>query len=255
MSSATEEAPFLIEPEPGIRLQGYYHTVPSGPIGIFVHGFLSDCGGAKSRAFAEHARERGYAWLRFDQRGHGRSDGSVKHLRISRLLADLEVVLDYFAPRPIVLVGSSMGGWLSVLAAQARPQRVAGLLLIAPAFNFIRHHLAALPAADRTDWARTDAQRFASRYDSGAYELEYAAVADAEKFDVTRGKVELNCPTIVVHGEQDEAVPLAVSEEFLNQLRAPYREFHVVPRGDHRLSEAIPLLLTGVDALWGRIAT
>lgn len=250
--SSTPETPFVVEPELATRLRGYYHEAPTGPIGIFVHGFLSDSGGTKSMALAEHARAQGRAWLRFDQRGHGSSDGTVRALRLSRLRADLEAVVDAFAPRRVILVGSSMGGWLSVLAAQARPAQVAGLLLIAPAFNFIRHHFRALPAKEREAWARAGVRRFDSRYGGPSYELEYGVVADAEDLDVLQGPLALACPVVVVHGEQDEAVPVSISEDFIARGVTPYCEFHRIPGGDHRLNSALPLLQSAVDTLWDR---
>jgi pimeloyl-ACP methyl ester carboxylesterase len=128
--------------------------------GVFLHGFRSDCDGSKAIALAQHAEHRGYSWVRFDLSGHGRSDGDFTTFTITDAVRDVLAVLEALAPRPVVLVGSSLGGWLSVLAAQHAPQQVRAMLLIAPAFNFVQNFLAALPAEELRRWARQGIRRF-----------------------------------------------------------------------------------------------
>jgi abhydrolase domain-containing protein 10 len=248
MSSLPAEVPFTLRSSAGL-LRGFLHDTGSGPLGIFVHGFASSCDGTKSVALARHAAARGYSWLRFDLGAHGASDGAFRQFRLSAMLADLDSVLDHIAPRPVVLVGSSMGGWLAVLAALRRPAQIRGLLLIAPAFNFIQQHFGALPAAERAAWAAAGVRAFKSDYEDKQYELDYAVLEDAAALEI-KGSLAFSCPLSIVHGEQDEAVPLAQSVDFLTRVSAPATRFHPVARGDHRLAQALPLLCQEVDALW-----
>lgn len=219
-------------------------------------------------ALVRHAKRRGCAWLRFDLSGHGASAGRFSDFRISRALADVEAALGT-VPRtypsghtgadsdaPIVLVGSSLGAWLAVLAARRQPERIAGLVLLAPGFNFLQRQFAAMAPATQAQWRSTGTFRFASHYDESNYELAYAAVTDAALHDVLSEPLELRCPVHIVHGDADEIVPIAVSERFLAKLSQPPDSppviFTRVPGGDHRLTGADAQITRAVDAVWPR---
>ena len=227
-------------------------------IGVYLHGFRSDSAGHKSLALVRHAHRRGRAWLRFDLSGHGASAGRFGDFRISRALADVEAALAAlptgYAEAPIVLVGSSLGAWLAVLATQRLPARIAGLVLLAPGFNFLQRQFAAMTPAAQAQWQSTGTYRFASHYDAGYYELEYAAVTDAARHDVLAQSLDLRCPVHVLHGDADEIVPLTVSEQFLAHLPGhgdcPPPVFTRIPGGDHRLTGADALIAHAVDAVW-----
>lgn len=253
---AGTEFPWQAQGAAGI-LRGWQLNSPragaaSDVIGVYVHGFRSDCDGAKSLALARHAQQQGYAWLRFDLGGHGASAGRFGDFRLSHLLADLNAALAALPQRRIVLVGSSMGAWLAVLAARQWPQRIAALVLLAPGFNFLQRLFAAMTLAAQRQWQSAGIHRFASHYDANTYELEFAAVADADAHDVLSEPVDLPCPVHIIHGEQDEVVPIAISENFFAKLRAPHRKFTRVPAGDHRLTDAEATILAAVDRLWPR---
>jgi pimeloyl-ACP methyl ester carboxylesterase len=246
LAPGTGERPVELASPAGYRLRGYMRD-GEGAVGVFVHGFRSHCGGEKSLALARHAADRGYPWLRVDLGGHGASGGEFSRFRLSALLADLEAVLDFLGERPVVLVGSSMGGWLSALAALRRPEQVAGLLLIAPAFNFIQNRFGALPADMLARWEQQGAWTFDDPYGGDPIALEHGIVADAADHDVLEPAPRLACPVRILHGERDEVVPVSVSREFVARARAPSITLTVVPDGDHRLGAAIPLMAAAVD--------
>lgn len=233
-------------------MRGYYFNDGPGPLGIFVHGFRSDCNGNKSLALAEHASSRGYSWLRFDLSGHGRSDGDFAHFRLSVMVEDLLAVLDHFAQRDVLLIGSSMGAWVSVLAAERRPEQVRGLVLLAAGFNFIQTYLAQLTPDEAAAWERQGQRRFEDRYGGSGYTLDYEVLADAAPFDVLNTPLELACPVLLLHGDQDEVVPPAVSEAFARHVVAPHANLRIIPGGDHRLSTAGTMICDAVDELWPR---
>ena len=106
-----------------------------GPHVVFLGGFRSDMTGTKAAWLSDWAREKGRAFLRFDYSGHGDSEGQFEEGAITHWREDAEAALD-LAPGPVVLVGSSMGGWISLLIARANPERVAGLVTIAAAPDF-----------------------------------------------------------------------------------------------------------------------
>lgn len=240
------ETAFTLERAPGHWLRGYAQLARPGPVGIFVHGFRSHAGGDKSRALAAHAERRGYAWARVDLSGHGESDGDFCGFRISGLRDDLLAVMAAVA-RPTVLVGSSMGAWLSVLATLARPTQVKGLVLIAPGFDFLATIYSKLSADEQTLWRHRGCHRFRSAWEPFPYALPFEALADARALQVLERPLELPCPVHIVHGRHDEVVPLTVSEHFLNITAAPAKSLEIVEDGDHRLHSGLPAIARAVD--------
>lgn len=238
----------------GTRLRGS-GVKPSSPrpVAVFVHGFRSSHRGLKALHLAECAQKHGRAWLGFDLRGHGRSEGRPEELHISRLFADLRAVLADLAPRPVLLVGSSLGGWLSVLAAQALADQVKGLLLIAPAFNFIQQRFGALPPDTLQRWRQEGELAFRDPYAEREYRLDYGVLRDAEDHNVFNTPLILSCPVTVIHGRCDEAVPPAQSEDFLRRLRAPRQNLAWVEGGDHRLHAGLEVLCQQFSALWDQV--
>ncbi len=252
MHAPPKETLISIETDGGERVSGYLRDAATGPVGVFVHGFRSSCQGERSITLARHAAARDYPWLRFDLRGHGASDGKFADFRLSHAVTDLEAVLNWLGDREIVLVGSSMGGWLAVLAALQHPHQVRGLLLIAPAFNFIQYYFGALPAAELATWRKNGSRVFRDLYSGESFSLEFGIVEDAMRYDVLNAPVRLRCPVDVLHGERDEVIPAAVSREFCRLVSAPHMEVTIVPGGDHCLSEAAPMMCRRVDRLWER---
>lgn len=114
----------------------YHHTPGRQPGILFCGGFMSDMTGTKALALEALARERGQAFTRFDYRGHGQSSGAFRDGTIGRWKSDALAVLDAITDGPVIVVGSSMGGWIALLVALARPERVAGLVGIAAAPDF-----------------------------------------------------------------------------------------------------------------------
>lgn len=247
MPCAPDEVALRISGADGVCLHGCL-AERGGGIGAFVHGFRSDAAGTKSLAFAEHARSRGYSWLRADLRGHGSSEGGFADFRLSALLGDLLAFLDRHPGRPTVLIGSSMGGWLAVLAAERRPQ-VDALILLAPAFNFIQDQLGRLPEAELAEWKRDGRRRFQGG-DGAGYELDYAVLEDAKPFDCLHRTVTISCPVHILHGVRDDVVPVAVSRNFARVCRAPSFALTEIPDGDHRLHAALPLACAALDEFW-----
>ncbi len=248
------ETPFQIELAQHEVLRGYLHDTGSGPIGVFLPGFASDMQGSKSQLLAQHAQRLGRSWLRFDYRGIGRSDGDFAGLSISRYLEDVEAILALVAPRPLVLVGSSMGGWVATLAAQRYPQRIRALLLIAPAYNFIQDYFAALPTEEQKDWQETGLRHWQLGPYGPRFPLAFGAVEDAAAYDLLRHPPRLAIPTLILHGSADDAVPLQRSFTFADLASSPSLAIRVLPGIDHRLQGAERQLLQGVDEVWLAVA-
>ncbi|MGC9127832.1 MAG: alpha/beta hydrolase [Acidithiobacillus sp.] len=238
-----EEDSLILRHVGGERLRGHWRDAGSSPVGIFLPGFASHMGGSKSLLLARFAQQQGWSWLRFDYRGVGESDGAFAELTLSRYLEDLALVLDFLQDRPVLLVGSSLGGWVAALAGVRWPQRIRALLLIAPAFNFIPLLFAALPAAEQEQWRETGLRRWRDPYGLGELEMRYDLVADSTQYDLFREPPSYPFPVHILHGSADEAVPLQRSFDFAARAQAKPLCVEHLPGIDHRLQGADTALL------------
>lgn len=240
-----------------------YQAFPGrGPGVMFCPGFQSDMAGTKAEALVAWSRDRGRQYTRFDYRGHGRSGGRFADGTIGAWLADVLAILDQTTSRPQVLVGSSMGGWLALLAAMARPQQVAGLLLIAPAPDFTeRLYHQRLSDGQRQALARDGLCEMESEYDSEPYVITRQLIDEAHDHLLRDAPLPIGVPVRLIHGQRDDAVPWQVSLELVQQLQSPDVELQLIKSGDHRLSEprdlerllrTLDVLLAGLEAGPGR---
>ncbi len=246
------ETSFSLTTRPGVVIHGRALDLGYGPVGLFLHGFRSHCDGEKAQALVAHARARAYSWVRFDLAAHGASSGALEEQTVSGWLEDALAVAERTAPRPLILVGSSLGAWLAVAMARMRRVPVAGLVLLAPAFNFLQRYYASFSEDLRRQWRADGYLALPDLYAPAGtvYRLGHRLIEDADAHDVLSSPITLPCPLTIIHGERDDVVRPSVSEAFLHQVRAPAKRLIVIPGGDHRLTAAIPRILEEVDALW-----
>ncbi|MBL8737275.1 MAG: alpha/beta fold hydrolase [Planctomycetes bacterium] len=205
------------------------------PAYVYLHGLGSVRQGQKSDSLFAHARSRGRAALRVDQRGHGGSPGHLGEIPVSTLIADAVRLLERTGPA--VVVGSSLGGMVATHAAVRRPDLVLGLCLLAPAFGLMANLERRLDAAGRL-WTSNGLGFVVARH----------VLADARALAVEEAGLpaRLRVPTFLVHGTADDVVPAASSARFADALRSTRHDLWLVPGGDHRLSEH-------ADAIWPRL--
>lgn len=204
---------------------------------IFLPGFRSDMQGGKALALEAHCRQAGRAFVRFDYSGHGRSEGRFTDGTVGGWRDDALDVLDRLSSGPQVLVGSSMGGWLMLLAALARPRRIAGLVGIAAAADFATR----LMERRFDDQARAAIERDGIVYLPSAYSPEPTPITkrlveEARRHELLNGRIRLGCPVRLIHGTADPDVPWRLSLEVMEKLESTDVELHLVKDGDHRLS-------------------
>jgi pimeloyl-ACP methyl ester carboxylesterase len=193
--------------------------------------------GSKAQALADWAASEGRDFLRFDYFGHGASSGDFKHGTISLWRDDALAVLDELTSGPVILIGSSMGGWLGCLAALARPERVASLVLIAPAADFTDKLMQpslgpeALLAIEQAGfWLRP------SDYGDEGYPITKALLDDGRQWSILPGPVQIACPVRILQGGQDPDVPWDHALSLAQALDGPDVVFTLIRDGDHRLS-------------------
>jgi pimeloyl-ACP methyl ester carboxylesterase len=227
----------------------------SAPGIVFLGGFRSDMTGTKAVALEDWAQRTGRAFLRFDYLGHGQSSGRFEDGTIGRWLDDSLAAIDQLTTGPLVLVGSSMGGWLSLLVARARPQRLAGLVLIAAAPDFTeRMLLKGLSAQDRIALERDGRLERPSQYSPEPSVFTWKLIEEGRNHLLLDKKLTLPCPVRLLHGQSDPDVPWDYSLQIASHLEAPEVITTLIKGGDHRLSTPadIARLIATVAELSGR---
>ncbi|MFQ5508526.1 MAG: alpha/beta hydrolase [Leptospirillia bacterium] len=222
---------------------------------VFLPGFRSVCTGEKATAISNFAAERGHACLRFDYLGHGESDGEFADFRISEAMHDTAACIDKAKKREqrLILVGSSMGGWIGLELVRHGHTSADGMLLIAPALEFVTRRFARLPTEHIEAFRRDGHVDLPDTYAPGeTYRISNEFLVDAALCQPQPGPTPLPCPVTIIHGTDDESVPVALSRELATRI--PGCRLVEVPGGDHRLSGHLPLILKETAALAARRA-
>ena len=223
-----------------------YHLTPgTGPGVVFLGGFRSDMGGTKALWLEDWARAQGRGFLRFDYSGHGASSGAFEDGCIGDWAADAMAVLA-LTEGPQVLVGSSMGGWIALLLARARPARVAGLVGIAAAPDFTEDSLwAGLSGTERATMMTAGQIERASDYSPEPYVFTRRLVEDGRAQLVLRSPLVLPFPVRLLQGTADADVPVSVALRLLDHATGPDIRLTLVKGADHRFSTPACLDLIG----------
>jgi pimeloyl-ACP methyl ester carboxylesterase len=223
---------------------------------VFLPGFRSDMGGTKAAALAEHCRSRGHSFLRFDYFGHGASSGDFRAGSIGRWAEDALAVIDELTEGPQILVGSSMGGWIALLAALARPDRIRGLIGIASAPDFTEDLIWNRLSEEQGRRFRTSGELSApSAYESELIPITYKLVEEGRRHLLLRRPITLSCPVRLLHGMQDPDVPYQTSLRLAQNLPGIEAVVELIEDGDHRLSRPQDLarLFAAVDGMTARV--
>lgn len=257
MTDAAAAPPLTLAREDG-ALIAYHQTPGRSPGVVFLTGYKSDMTGQKALRLEAFCRARGQAFLRFDYYGHGASSGAFTDGTIGRWADDAIFVLDRLTEGPQVLVGSSLGGWIMLLAARARPRRVVGLLGVAAAPDFTEDLiLPLLSPSDRETLERNGVVPVFSPYDPEPTPVTRLIIEEGRRHLLLRAPIPISCPVRLIHGLRDPDVPWRTSLRLVDRLAAEDVELTLVKAGDHRLSEpgdldrlcqALELLLRRLEA-------
>ena len=233
-----------------------YRRVAGGTPGIvFLAGLRSDMTGTKATYLDGYCRRRGLSYVRFDYFGHGASSGDFTNGSIGRWAEDAITVIDELTRGPQILVGSSLGGWIMLLAARARPDRIHALVGIAAAPDATEDLLwRRLDAAQRHELSTSRSVTVPSEYDPAGYTYHLGLIEDGRRHLVLHAPLALDCPVRLLHGMRDASVPWQTSLRLAQQLTGRDVSVTLVKDGDHRLSTAADLarLAATLDELVGR---
>ena len=245
---------------PDGRSLAYHRTAPADtsdprPGLVFLGGFRSDMTGTKATALEAFARARGLAFLRFDYTGHGASSGDFEAEGcISAWARDAADALDHLTTGPQILVGSSMGGWIALLLARARPDRVAALTTIAAAPDFTERGMwADLTPAQRETLTTTGRLALPSEYSDDPYVFTRLLIEDGRANLVLDRPLPLPFPVRLLHGAADADVPFRWALDLLAHADSPDLRLQLVKDADHRFSgpRELAILTAVLDELLG----
>ena len=216
----------------------YHQTAGKSPGVVFLTGFKSDMTGTKALATEKLCKNLGHAFLRFDYFGHGSSSGRFEEGTIGRWAKDTTSVLDKLTEGPQILVGSSMGGWIMLLAAQSRIERIAGLVGIAAAPDFTEDLIShTLTDRQRQKMANSGYIDIPNCYEDEPYRIHQNLLDEGRNNLLLRSKINFDVPVRLIHGIEDEDVPWKTSLTIAGRLMSPDVEITYVKSGNHRLSE------------------
>ena len=235
---------------PDGRRLAFRHTAGTGSTLVFLPGYMSDMAGSKACAVFDWAAAQGRSCLLLDYSGCGESDGDFADGTLTRWRDEVLTLIDALAPGPVVLIGSSMGGWLMLLVGLALGDRLAGLIGIAAAPDF-------------TDWGYdADQQAVLARgetvFEDNPYGPEPTPThapfwADGQAQRLLNRPIASNCPVRLLHGQRDADVPWELALTLAEQLHSDDVQVTLIKDGDHRLSRDadIALLLRTLESLVG----
>jgi len=213
-----------------------YRLLPGAePLVVFLPGYMSDMTGSKAEALSDWARAHGRAFLRLDYSGCGASSGDFLDGSIGRWTDDALALINHvWLNGKVVLVGSSMGGWIALLAGRALKDRLAGLVGVAAAPDFTVWGLK-LGEAERR---QLEAQGYFTRpSDYGEpYRYSRTLIDDARTHLLLDGQIGITAPVRLLHGQRDEAVPWRLSLDIAARLQSDEVQVRLIKDGDHRLS-------------------
>ena len=224
-------------------LLAYVHLPGATPTVVFLPGFASDMQGSKALAVAAECARMAHACLRLDYSGHGASGGVFTDGTIGQWTDDAALMIDRVTTGPIVLVGSSMGGWIALLLARRLGTRVIAVIGIAAAPDFTERLMwDAMMPDERTRLMQDGAVDAPSDY-GAPLRITRALIEDGRRHLLLGGPIALGCPVRLLHGQADPDVPWETALAVARQLTGGDVQITLIKDGDHRLSRPADIAL------------
>lgn len=240
--------------ETGDTRIAYHQTAGKGPGIVFLGGFKSDMEGTKAIHLQDWARSTGRSFLRFDYTGHGQSSGDFTDGCIGEWARDAMAAITQLTEGPQVLVGSSMGGWISLLVALEMPEKVHGLVTIAAAPDFTEDSMwAGFSDAQKSEMAENGRVELPSDYADSPYVITQKLITDGRERLVLRAPLPLPFPVRFLQGTDDTDVDMSVALRLLDHAKGDDIRLTMVKGADHRFSTdaCLRMIIEAVEQVLG----
>ncbi len=229
------------------------YSIQSGksPYVVFLHGLMSDMNGTKALAIEEHLKKIGNGYIRFDCRGHGESGGEFPNFGINDWAEDASLVITELTNDPVVLIGSSMGGWSMLLTAINHPEKVLGLIGIAAAPDFTEDILCKLNKENLKLLSLNGFVEIPSEYDESPYIISKILMDSGKNNLLLNHEISITCPVHLFHGSNDEDVPFETSLKLMKNLKSDDVQLTLVKNSNHQFStdSDLKLIITSINKM------
>ena len=227
--------PKYLQTQSGRKI-AYHKREGKGPTIVFLGGFKSQMGGSKAIFLDSWAEQYGYAYLRMDYSGHGMSSGAFTDGCIGDWLEDAQIVLEHVTHGQLILIGSSMGGWISFLLTKIMPERIAALMAIAAAPDFTEDGFWANFSAAQKNEVLTRGITYVTSEYGDPYPITGRLVENGRKYLILRNSIKIGCPVRLLQGELDKSVSRDTALALFDRLDGEDIELSFIKGGDHSLS-------------------
>ena len=207
---------------------------------VFIHGLNSDMEGKKAIFVEKYAKKNKLSFIRFDCRGHGKSSGNFEDFTISDWKKDLFDIIDNLTKGPQILIGSSMGGWLMLLAAKSKKRKISGLIGLAAAADFGKDLFNSLSTKNKHDIKTKGITKYT--YKGFAYYLTKEFFIHCTKNKILNKKIRFNKPVILIHGNKDNIVKDTMPIKIMKKLISKNVQIKFLKSSDHSLSSSADLI-------------
>lgn len=207
---------------------------------VFIHGLNSDMQGLKAKSIQKYAIKHKLAFVCFDCRGHGKSYGNFENFTITDWKEDTLNIIDKITNGPQILIGSSMGGWLMMLAAKARPKKIAGLIGLASAIDFGNDLYKNLSDKNKKELMKKGITKYSSN--NFSYFLKSKFFIEAKKNNILNNAFKFKKPLILIHGLKDDVVNSNMPIKIMKKITGNNIQIIFLKSSDHRLSKYKDLL-------------
>ena len=207
---------------------------------VFIHGLNSNMEGKKAIFIEKYAKKNKLSFIRFDCRGHGKSSGNFEDFTISDWKKDLFDIIDNLTKGPQILIGSSMGGWLMLLAAKSKKRKISGLIGLASAADFGKDLFNSLSIKNKQDIKTKGITKYT--YKGFAYYLTKEFFIHCTKNKILNKKIRFNKPVILIHGNKDNIVKDTMPIKIMKKLSSKNVQIKFLKSSDHSLSSSADLI-------------
>ena len=207
---------------------------------VFIHGLNSDMEGKKAIFIEKYAKKNKLSFIRFDCRGHGKSSGNFEDFTISDWKKDLFDIIDNLTKGPQILIGSSMGGWLMLLAAKSKKRKISALIGLAAAADFGKDLFNSLSIKNKQDIKTKGITKYT--YKGFAYYLTKEFFIHCTKNKILNKKINFNKPVILIHGNNDNIVKDTMPIKIMKKLSSKNVQIKFLKSSDHSLSSSADLI-------------
>ncbi|XP_067889007.1 abhydrolase domain containing 10, depalmitoylase a isoform X2 [Heterodontus francisci] len=225
---------------------------------IFLPGFASTMQAHKAVAVEDFCKSIGHSFVRFDYTGCGASGGNFSESTIGQWKKDVLTVLDELTEGPQILVGSSMGGWLMLLAALARPNKIAALVGIATGADYLVTAFKQLPLETKKEIEAKGEWYLPNKHKNAEFhKIPYTFIKDAENHCVLHSTIPITCPVRLIHGWKDNLIPWQISLNVAENVLSSDVDLILRKQGQHRMNEKddVKLILNTIDDLIDKLTT